>query len=105
MRDNFEALKEELRPHRANWEMLAQRLGEAGLTNAAGGKLTAATARKTWQRIRVEMTAAPSKQRPGSHRSPPVKPGAPAKDETPRTEPTDLDELPPRHTFRPAKIR
>ena len=52
MRDNFDALRKELRPYRANWETLADRLGQAGLTNAGGGKLTAATARKTWQRIR-----------------------------------------------------
>ena len=57
MRANYVALKHELKPHRTNWEALAARLSQEGLTNAAGAKLTAATARKTWQRVRAELGA------------------------------------------------
>jgi hypothetical protein len=106
MRDNFEALQKELRPYRANWQTLAERLGQAGLTNTAGGKLTAATARKTWQRIRAEMGAEPAKV----WRDRPIATAAnakrPAADETPITEPNDAANDPPlRHTFGPAKIK
>lgn len=72
MRQNFTALKEELKPHRTNWEALAARLSQEGLTNAAGDKLTAATARKTWQRVRAEMDS-PGKAEP---RAPVVRPAA-----------------------------
>ena len=57
MRANYVALKHELKPHRTNWEALAARLSQEGLTNAAGAKLTAATARKTWQRVKAELGA------------------------------------------------
>jgi hypothetical protein len=102
MRDNFQALQKELRPYRANWEMLAERLGQAGLTNTAGGKLTAVTARKTWQRIRAEMGVEPTKERQD-------RPDASARgagaDEMPSSEPNDISDPPPRHTFGPAKIK
>jgi hypothetical protein len=56
MRENFAALEIELTPKRLNWTAIANRLHDAGLTNAAGGRLTAHTARKTWQRVRASMS-------------------------------------------------
>jgi hypothetical protein len=105
MRDNFEALQKELRPYRANWETLADRLGQAGLTNTAGGKLTAATARKTWQRIRADMGTEPVRERQGRRHGTPASARRTGADETPSTEPNDASDPPPRHTFGPAKIR
>jgi hypothetical protein len=84
MRQNFTALKEELKPHRTNWEALAARLSQEGLTNSSGKKLTAATARKTWQRVRAEMDSPEA--------SPPT-PKAPVAPEPP--EPRTLPAVPP----------
>jgi hypothetical protein len=102
MRDHFTDLKNELPPHRANWSALAERLGRAGLTNALGGELTAHTARKTWQRVRDTMDEPPPSQGEaptGSQRR-----GRPEA-ASPIVEPLESDDLPPRHTFTPAKIR
>ena len=101
MRDHFTDLKKELPPHRANWSALAERLGRAGLTNALGGELTAHTARKTWQRVRDAMDVPTPRQDEaptGSRRRGPEA-------ASPIVEPLESDDLPPRHTFTPAKIR
>jgi hypothetical protein len=102
MRDHFADLKKELPPHRANWSALAERLGRAGLTNALGGELTAHTARKTWQRVRDAMDVpTPSQGEAPTGSQQRGRPEATA----PIVEPHDDDDLPPRHTFTPAKIR
>ena len=103
MRANYVALKHELKPHRTNWEALAARLSQEGLTNAAGAKLTAATARKTWQRVRAELAHPPRPiRRQALYRSP----GGPW---SRRPSPPPLVEPEPeperfRHT-RPARMR
>jgi hypothetical protein len=61
MTDNYDALKAELMPRRVNWQALADRLHAEKLTNAEGGRLTAHTARKTWQRVRANMGAGSGK--------------------------------------------
>jgi hypothetical protein len=101
MRDHFTDLKKELPPHRANWSALAERLGRAGLTNALGGELTAHTARKTWQRVRDAMDVPTPSQ--GEAPTEPKRRGLKAA--SPVVEPLESDDLPPRHTFTPAKIR
>ena len=79
-----------------------ERLGRAGLTNALGGELTAHTARKTWQRVRDAMdmpTPSQGEAPTGSKRHRPPEAASPI------VEPLESDDLPPRHTFTPAKIR
>jgi hypothetical protein len=71
------------------------------LTNALGGELTAHTARKTWQRVRDAMDVPTPSQ--GEAPTEPKRRGPEAA--SPIVEPLESDDLPPRHTFTPARIR
>jgi hypothetical protein len=112
MRANFEALKEELKPRRANWEVLANRLHEEGLTNSEGGRLTAHTARKTWQRVRGAMDGSPQPKasaRPAATPSitraePSPAPAIPAAPALSPTQESD-DDPPARPSFGTFKVR
>jgi hypothetical protein len=103
MRQNFTALKEELKPHRTNWEALAARLSQEGLTNAAGAKLTAATARKTWQRVRAEMDSPEASDPVPAASGPPARPAVSPVEPEPyvsprfeKTRPARMRGLPPK---------
>ena len=62
---NYEAFSARYTARRADWSVLAKVFSEAGLTDAAGKPAQPETARKTWQRIRQDMSrgqAGPSKR-------------------------------------------
>jgi hypothetical protein len=59
MLTNFSVLETELSPRRnLDWDTLASRLSDEGLTNLHGRKLTGHTARRTWWRVRDEVRKA-----------------------------------------------
>jgi hypothetical protein len=91
MSDNHADLSAELLPYRTNWKALADRLTTLGLRNTRGGPVTAAAARKTWQRVRAEIESKAGSQ-PRPEESPPRLNSVPTRSvpepESPRPKPT-----------------
>ena len=59
MRKNHDAFAEKLRTVRPNWDLLADVFAKAGLTDQRGNPpQKGETVRKTWQRVRREMSQA-----------------------------------------------
>ena len=99
--DTFRGVvREAVRP---NWDALAVAFAGKDLTDAEGKPPSAEVTRQTWWKVRKVVDArAKAARQPQQPRSTPI-----TSDQTSR--PTaDLetrDDPPPRHTFRPAKIR
>jgi hypothetical protein len=93
MVENRSAFHDRLLTHKPDWPTLARVFTQAGLLDSRGNAPTAEATRKTWYRVQAtEVTKKPPALI------------SPASTLEPKEAVSD-DDPPPRHTFRPAKIR
>jgi hypothetical protein len=74
---NYQAFKDRLETRKPDWPTLAQVFSDAGLLDARGKPPTAEATRKTWYRVKSDLTKAPSRTIQSTREAPNAQPSRP----------------------------